>query len=151
MWMTPAGRWSFHQQPELSKTLRGSWCELQFCNSQLENPIPHFDRFLWLFEGFVIFSRPFSYTAGFRLGRWYLTIPLSDQCWTTIKNHHYQWLPDPKAIGKPSFPMVTSNHSIQWCPNGTPLKTIGTSMVAKTSFKPGLNCCKWMEINVNTT
>ena len=33
-------------------------------------------------------------------GRWYKTIPLSDQWWTTI--------------GKPPFPMVASNHSIQW-------------------------------------
>ena len=49
-----------------------------------------------------------------RLQRWYLTIPSSDQWWTTIENHRYQWLPDPKTIGKPSFPMIVCNHSIQW-------------------------------------
>ena len=49
-----------------------------------------------------------------RLRRWYLTIPSSDQWWTTIENHRYQWLPDPKTIGKPSFPMIACNHSIQW-------------------------------------
>ena len=57
---------------------------------------------------------PTSATLCFRLRRWYLTIPSSDQWWTTIENHRYQWLPDPKTIGKPSFPMIACNHSIQW-------------------------------------
>ena len=46
--------------------------------------------------------------------RWYLTIPSLDQWWTAIENHRYQWLHDPKTIEELSFPMVASNHSIQW-------------------------------------
>ena len=50
----------------------------------------------------------------YRLRRWYITIPLSDQWCTTIENHRYQWLSYPKTIGKPLIPMVALNHSIQW-------------------------------------
>ena len=49
-----------------------------------------------------------------RLQRWYVTIPSLDQWWTTIENHRYQWLPDPKTIEKPLILMVGLNHSIQW-------------------------------------
>ena len=47
----------------------------------------------------------------YRLRRWYITIPSSDQWCTTIEN---QWLSYPKTIGKTLIPMVALNHSIQW-------------------------------------
>ena len=43
---------------------------------------------------------------GYRLQRWYITIPSSDQWCATIENHRYQWLSYPKTIGKPLIPMV---------------------------------------------
>ena len=72
------------------------------------------DSEIWWILGSCDSFKRWDFRITTRLRRWYLTIPSSDQWWTTIENHHYQWLPDPKTIGKPSFPMIACNHSIQW-------------------------------------
>ena len=61
---------------------------------------------------FSVFRKPISGRMGLRLDLDDGTLPF--HCRTTIKNHRYQWLRDPKTIGKPLIPMVGLNHSIQW-------------------------------------
>ena len=73
-----------------------------------------FENFKFKFNSFSLTFSVDRHDHGYRLQRWYVTIPSLDQWWPTIEKPSSSMVGWPKTIEKPSFSMVASDHSIQW-------------------------------------